>query len=202
MGYFDRFDICEAYFALEYDWNVSGMLQERPTCRRRMQSVGVQLDRMGFEPRCSLSSRDTLTENGKDIYDSFVRRHGMRRHGLKRQTARFWWWHRGWVKLSLRPGESLLLQEGGPTDEGYSYTRTVFTCHDGIVSVESDTQSRDCDGRLDRSYETYCPVDRLHVEVPYTLKEDGSEPEPTIRTPAWAKGRRSQRDYTAEAAGY
>lgn len=125
----------------------------------------------------------------------------MARHTKEQMTARFWWYHLGWVKLSIPPGESLLLQEGGPTDEGYSYTRTIFTCHDGLVSIESDTEARDCDGRHDFSYESYCPVDMLHVEVPYTFGESG-DPEPEIRTPAWAKGRRSQRDYTAEAAGY
>jgi hypothetical protein len=44
----DRLDICPAYQALENDWNVGGWLPERPSCRRRMESVGVQLHRMKF----------------------------------------------------------------------------------------------------------------------------------------------------------
>lgn len=71
--YFDRFDICEAYFALEYDYNVSGMLQERG----RNYSVGVQLDRMKFRPRPSLHTRETLSENGMAIYDAAVERLGL-----------------------------------------------------------------------------------------------------------------------------
>lgn len=50
MAYFDRFDICCAYQALEYDWNRGGILQERASCARRCMSVGFQLARMGFKP--------------------------------------------------------------------------------------------------------------------------------------------------------
>ena len=76
MSYFDRFDICEAYHCLESDYNVGGILWERPTCDRRRQSVGWQLHRMQFRARPSLSS-DTLTENGRDIYDEAVARLGL-----------------------------------------------------------------------------------------------------------------------------
>jgi hypothetical protein len=42
MAYFDRFDICEAYAVLEWDWNMGGWLQERPTAgewKRRPYSL-------------------------------------------------------------------------------------------------------------------------------------------------------------------
>ncbi len=74
--YFDRFDICEAYYCLEYDYNIGGILTDRPACRERNESVGVQLRRLRFRPRPSLSS-DTLTENGRAIYDSAVERWGL-----------------------------------------------------------------------------------------------------------------------------
>lgn len=78
MPYFDRFDICEAYAALEYDYNVGGMLQERPTCQRRRRSVGVQLARMKFRASPLHGSRDRLpTENAKEIYDEAVERLGL-----------------------------------------------------------------------------------------------------------------------------
>jgi len=67
MAYFDRFDICEAYAVLEWDWNMGGWLQERPTNRRRMEATSVQLARLGFKPRPNLSF-ETLTENGQEIY--------------------------------------------------------------------------------------------------------------------------------------
>lgn len=50
MPSFDRYDICCAYQALEYDWNEGGMLQERPSNQRRKESIGVQLHRIGFKP--------------------------------------------------------------------------------------------------------------------------------------------------------
>lgn len=50
MASFDRFDICAAYSALEYDWNHGGWLQERPSNQRRKESIGVQLHRMGYKP--------------------------------------------------------------------------------------------------------------------------------------------------------
>lgn len=76
MSYFDRFDICEAYQALESDYNVGGWLPERPSNRRRSESIDVQLMRMKFKPRPSLDGTfANLTENGKDIYCELVRRY-------------------------------------------------------------------------------------------------------------------------------
>ena len=75
MAYFDRFDICEAYLVLEWDWHCGGWLHERPSNVRRGQARGyvgestdVQLARMGFRPRPNLSY-DTLSENGREIYN-------------------------------------------------------------------------------------------------------------------------------------
>lgn len=70
---FDRFDICEAYAVLEWDYNTGGILQERPSNERRNASTDVQLHRMRFRPRPSLSF-DTLTDNGRRIYMDCVRR--------------------------------------------------------------------------------------------------------------------------------
>jgi len=76
MAYFDRFDICEAYAVLEWDWNMGGWLQERPTNRRRMEATSVQLARLGFKPRPYLSF-ETLTENGQEIYRDAEQRFGL-----------------------------------------------------------------------------------------------------------------------------
>ena len=83
MAYFDRFDICEAYAVLEWDWNSGGWLQERPSNVRRGQARGyvgestdVQLHRMQFRPRPNLSY-ETLTENGKEIYHEAATRFGL-----------------------------------------------------------------------------------------------------------------------------
>lgn len=73
---FDRFDICEAYWVLEADYNVDGWLRERPSNQRRMESIGVQLHRMHFSPRLDLGY-ESLTENGQAIYDNAVERLGL-----------------------------------------------------------------------------------------------------------------------------
>lgn len=68
MASFDRFDICEAYMQLEYDYNVGGWLRERPSNRRRMESTGVQLARLQFRPAMGFDGYESLTDNGKEIY--------------------------------------------------------------------------------------------------------------------------------------
>jgi len=76
MAYFDRFDICEAHAVLEWDWNMGGWLRERPSNARRREATSVQLMRMQFRPRPDLSY-DTLTENGREIYDEAEQRLGL-----------------------------------------------------------------------------------------------------------------------------
>lgn len=71
---FDRFDICEAHYILESDYNVSGVLQERPSNIRRRMSTGFQLSRMGFKPAPNLSY-ESMTDNGRAIYDELVKRY-------------------------------------------------------------------------------------------------------------------------------
>jgi len=75
MPYFDRFDVCEAHYVLEMDYNVSGWLQERPSNLRRMEATHVQLHRMGFKPRDLSYAK--LTENGQEIYDDLVAKYDL-----------------------------------------------------------------------------------------------------------------------------
>lgn len=70
---FDRFDVCEAYAVLEWDYNDGGWLRERPSNRRRREATSIQLERVNFVARPNLSY-DTLSENGRAIYDQAVRR--------------------------------------------------------------------------------------------------------------------------------
>jgi hypothetical protein len=83
MAEWDRFDICEAYAVLEWDWHSGGVLWERPSNRRRgerrgytAESTDVQLARMQFKPKPNLSF-DTLTENGQEIYRNAERKFGL-----------------------------------------------------------------------------------------------------------------------------
>lgn len=74
---FDRFDICEAHYALEVDYNRNGWLRERPSNLRRRESTDVQLHRMNFNsPRVRELGFKGLTRNGKAIYRNLERRYG------------------------------------------------------------------------------------------------------------------------------
>lgn len=79
MAYFDRFDICEAYYQIEVDYHVGGWLRERPSNQRRRESTDVQLSRMGFKPGAGFQGFESLSENGQEIYRELERRYGLRR---------------------------------------------------------------------------------------------------------------------------
>ena len=59
---FDRFDIVEAYYCFFMEWYCG---QNCPLYARLCRMYGY------FKPRPDLSS-DTLSENGKEIYDAIV----------------------------------------------------------------------------------------------------------------------------------
>lgn len=95
MPYFDRFDICEAYYLLECYYNEGGWLHERPSNVRHGQSRGyvgeathVQLHRMRFKPRDLTFEK--LTDNGQEIYLALERRYGFDKweDSQSRQLAR------------------------------------------------------------------------------------------------------------------
>lgn len=68
VPYFDRFDICEAYLAIEWDYHKGGWLRERPSNRRHHRSTDVQLTVMGFRPSASFQGFRSLSQNGREIY--------------------------------------------------------------------------------------------------------------------------------------
>jgi hypothetical protein len=78
MAYFERFDICEAYLALEWDWHSGGILHERPSNARRNMSTDVQLSRMEFKPGAMFGGFNSLTLNAKEIYLEAAERFGLR----------------------------------------------------------------------------------------------------------------------------
>lgn len=80
MAYFDRFDICAAHAALESDWNVGGMLRERPSNARRHESTARQLRRMGYRPAPPQGEGFTGLENDnqREIYCNAMQAHGLR----------------------------------------------------------------------------------------------------------------------------
>ena len=63
----NRFSICQAYAQLESDYNVGGWLRERPSNQRRLESIGVQLSRIGYSnPYVWV---DVVAEPGEDEGD-------------------------------------------------------------------------------------------------------------------------------------
>lgn len=66
------FDICQAHAQLEADYNIGGIVRERPSNSRRNMSTGCQLHRMRFNPGMFwvdiLAEDDTEGENVRDIY--------------------------------------------------------------------------------------------------------------------------------------
>lgn len=117
------------------------------------------------------------------------------KHPLSQQTAKFWFYAAGWVRIRLRPGQTLEWGVSTPTDEGY-HSQSVRWTHDGDhVTRILTTDGRDCDGRFSTESLTTCPIDRLAAEThPIHPKWPA--------TPAWESVRSRQRDYSAEAAGY
>lgn len=77
MPYFDRFDICEAYFLIEMYYNVSGILQERKSNQRRKMSNSYQLWRMKAKMR-PFVNYESLSDNGKAIYDNLLDRYNFK----------------------------------------------------------------------------------------------------------------------------
>lgn len=116
-------------------------------------------------------------------------------------NARFWVWEcDGWVKLTLKPGQTLRYCYGGPHEEGYSYSEQEFEydADEMVVISRYTNNSRDCDGPLDYRSESHCRIDELQAEPPDT--DDPYGPRPA--RPNWQKGESCQRDHYAEAMGY
>ena len=69
------FAICQAHQQLEADYNVGGILRERPSNQRRNESTGCQLARIGYHSGFWWAdienpddSDDQDTEDARDIY--------------------------------------------------------------------------------------------------------------------------------------
>ena len=61
------FDICQAYQQLESDYNVDGWIRERPSNKRRRESIGCQLSRIGYSAAMRwVDIESEFTEDGVD----------------------------------------------------------------------------------------------------------------------------------------
>jgi hypothetical protein len=93
---------------------------------------------------------------------------------------------------------------GAPDEEGYHAEWIQWTLEDGLVVCTSDSDGRDCDGRHSSHSVYSCPVAELADRQTHEPNTDfDADPVPLpFKVPNWTEGKRSQRDYTAEAAGY
>ena len=69
----NRFSICQAYAQLEADYNVGGVLRERPSNQRRRESIGAQLSRIGFSNYYDWIDIEAEYNDGDDGDDNEVR---------------------------------------------------------------------------------------------------------------------------------
>ena len=111
------------------------------------------------------------------------------------RNARFWEYINGdYVKLTLRPGQSLSWSTGYRTEEGWHSEGAQWTHTGDGVSCQSGTDGVDCDGRLSTHCDSFVPLDKL--------RERPDAEGLGILFPQWEKIDGGQRDYAAEAAGY
>ena len=114
------------------------------------------------------------------------------------RNARFWAFvNLSWVKLTLKPGQSLAWGTGGRTDEGYSAESSQWEFDGETVLEQWAEWGRDCDGGHERSGERHCTLDMLRAQEA-DATEYGARPE----RPEWTDGAVECRDEYAEAAGY
>ena len=94
---------------------------------------------------------------------------------------------------------SVTIMSGGPTEEGYSRSTQTWSLdvECGCVRYSCDSTSRDCDGRHEDYSDFTCDFDKLAA---LESEQDG-QPLP-FKLPAWTCTTKTQRDHTAEAAGY
>ena len=119
------------------------------------------------------------------------------RHRMARDmagAAKFWVYHRGWVRLRLAPGATVHHYQGGPTDEGWSSHAERYTHAGDAIIAEYVDDGRDCDGRLTRNNIIRCALDRLTACADFDREVGG--------IPDWEPITSSQCDEYAEAAGY
>jgi len=121
-------------------------------------------------------------------------------------NARFWtYWNGDFVKLTLKPGDAILLYVSGQTDEGYESEAKSYTHQGNEVTFLIDSSGRDCDGPS-ASHETLvCALAELHsgcTPPGQKLHRSDCEPPETIIYPNWRLVDSYERDVFAERMGY
>jgi hypothetical protein len=113
---------------------------------------------------------------------------------MAKQQARFWIFTVSPVRIKINKGQTLSHYRGWRHEEGWSSESHTFSFDGEVVTSEYGTDGRDCDGRLSTSGESHCAV--ADLQSGYFDESEG------IHYPDWQRGKQSQRDEYAEAAGY
>lgn len=114
-------------------------------------------------------------------------------------NARFWlWWRGGWVKLTLRRGDSVTAFYSERTDEGWHSEAETYRFDGAFVTCRTETDGRDCDGRLSTHRTERCHV----LDLRARMNEPEYRPPGGGGLPEWRTVKAGRRDYSAEAAGY
>lgn len=107
------------------------------------------------------------------------------------------WENNDWVRLKLTPGQCVKWGKSYPTDEGWGAEGCAWM-HDGNrVLRRWWSDGVDCDGRLSRN-----GVDVSRVVDLAAVQSEQIFNGRIICRPDWEQIDSTQRDYTAEAAGY
>jgi len=112
------------------------------------------------------------------------------------RNARLWIYYSPgdtWVKLTLKPGQTLAYGDSYSHDEGWTSTGSRYTHEGEHLMLEWFSDGTDCDGRLSQSGTLYCAIGKLQTKPSI----DGQH-----MMPEWQELNSRQRDYAAETMGY
>ena len=121
------------------------------------------------------------------------------------KNARFWTYENGgWVKITLKPKQSLSFSHYSRDDEGHSYSNNTLTHTGKYVCNEWEQGGRDCDGRTSSSGVSVANLNELRANDTWRGEgEDIDEKGQPIRTPKWERAKKTRcYDENAENANY
>jgi hypothetical protein len=114
-----------------------------------------------------------------------------------------WWQYvdRGWVRLSIRDGQTIRWRESHATDEGWSESAEEWTRIGSKIYRWARSAGRDCDGYLVHEVNLEVDGSELSVIEPH---EDFGKPflPPGTLLPEWRRVSRYAYDEYAAMAGY
>jgi hypothetical protein len=135
----------------------------------------------------------------------------------KNPNVRFWFYWRGWVRLTLTPDKAINLYRYERTDEGHSYEQSTLLLswddkNGWVIYDEWESGGRDCDGPISHRGKCWCPVQSRAVipayvdqglNLPGWLHEDKNCFQGLlIHRPDWQRGPVRVYDAYAEAMNY